>query len=244
MRYYISMQNEFKITPQSVHIWQVWIPELLPQIDDLAMLLDANEIARAKRLRFDEHRQRFIITRSILRSILSLYTHGKPKDIAFTEGARGKPFLLDNALDLQFNVSHSNDMAVYALTTHVEIGIDIEKIKSEFKKEVAKRFFSRDEYHALLMLPEQEQAAQFYYLWAGKEAIIKALGEGLYAPLSEFSLELHKKKQIIKMRHQQQEFQYHLEYFFTHHNYKSAFATAQSIHSIHHLRWNMNGPPV
>lgn len=236
------MPTDLTIQPESVHLWKAFIPDLLPQSDFLLSILNTNEIERAKRFRFDEHRQHFIITRAILRSILSLYTGINAADLVFIQGSRGKPYLHDNNFNLQFNVSHSNDMAVYAITTKAEIGIDIEKMKRDFNESVAKRFFSQKEYEDLLALPEQEQTSAFYHLWAGKEAIIKALGEGLFAPLSDFSIDLKQKNQLIKVVHQQQEIQYQLIYFSAHNDYQSAFATTSSVKTIFNRQWSADGP--
>lgn len=230
------------INSKAVHLWLAFIPDLLHQIKSFSRLLDTSEMQRAERFHFDEHRHRFIITRGILRSILSLYTDVNAADLVFTHGARGKPYLRDNKLNLQFNVSHSHDMAVYALTAQDEIGIDIERIKADFSDGVAKRFFSQQEHEEIVALPEHEQASAFYHVWAGKEAIIKALGEGLFASLSDFSIDLKKKNQLIKVQHQQQEFQYHLNYFSAHPDYQSAFAIAQSIEEINYQQWTANGP--
>ncbi len=231
------MENEFFIKKHSVHLWWVFVPELLAHVEQFSRILSADEMNRALRFRFEEHRQRFIIARAVLRQILQLYTERSASDIVFLQGERGKPYLQDNPLDLQFNVSHSHDMAVYAFTTQAEIGVDIEKIEPRFSDGVAERFFSQDECRELSKLPEDQRITAFYHLWAGKEAIIKALGEGLFVPLTSFSVDLQQQKQKIMLQHRAHEYVFHLEYFAAHPEYQSAFATAQSVEDIHHRQW-------
>jgi 4'-phosphopantetheinyl transferase len=231
------MKNESFIKKHSVHLWWVFVPELLAHVEQFSQILSVEEMNRALRFRFDVHRQRYIIARSVLRQILQLYTGRSAQDIVFLHGERGKPYLQDNPLDLQFNVSHSHDMAVYAFTTQAEIGVDIEKIESHFSDGVAERFFSKDECGRLFELQKDLQTAAFYHLWAGKEAIIKALGEGLFVPLTSFSLDLHQQKQKIMLQHHAHEHVFHLEYFIAHSDYQSAFATAQSVEYIHNRQW-------
>ncbi len=229
------MEPLLKIEAYSVHLWQVFVPDLLAQLPDFTLLLHENEMERARRFRFDPHRQRFIIAHGVLRRILSFYTAISPEHIDFTLGPRGKPYLKYNTSDLQFNVSHSHDMVVYAITQQAEIGIDIEKIEPDFNEEVAKRFFSEKEYAELMRLPESERIPVFYRLWSGKEAIIKALGEGLYVPLSDFSLDLIKKVQTIALMHEGKRYSYHLENFLAKADYQSAFATAEPVkHVVHY----------
>lgn len=222
-----------KIEEHSVHLWQACVPELLSQIPAFSALLDENEIARAKRFHFDEHRERYIVARAVLRHILSEYTEILPDKIEFVLGPRGKPYLKENKWDLQFNVSHSHDQVVYALTNHLEIGVDIEKIEPHFDVEVAKRFFSPKEYAELMVLPEEKRISAFYHLWAGREAVIKALGEGLYAPLADFSLDLSKEAQTIQLINDD----YHVEYFFVDEQYQAAFATPHIIQKVIHQQW-------
>lgn len=235
------MKPILKMEEHSVHLWQAFLPDLLVQLDDFSLLLNENEMERANRFHFEQHRSRFIIARAVLRHILSLYTDILPADIRFDLGPRGKPYLNQNKLDLQFNISHSHDMAVYAITKQAEIGIDIEKIEPNFNEDVAKRFFSAKEYAELLDLPESERINKFYSLWAGKEAIIKALGEGLYAPLADFSLDLFTNVQTVEIIHHRKMYQYHLQKFSVQAEYASAFATSQNINNIFYWQWGQEG---
>src|SRR5580692_2114804 len=132
------MKSDFTIKNHNIHLWRVHLIDFSTQENDFLMLLSPDELQRANRFRFPEHRQRFIIARGMLRQILGLYTHFSPAEIIFSYGVHGKPFLQENRLNVKFNVSHSNDMAVYALTHEFEVGVDIQKIEEKYKEAVAK----------------------------------------------------------------------------------------------------------
>ncbi len=232
------MQKILKIEAHSVHLWQAFVPDLLAQLPKLTLILNESEIARANRFHFELHRVRYIISRAVLRYILSFYTAIPAKDIIFKLGHRGKPYLAENAIDLQFNVSHSEDMVVYALTTQAEIGIDIEKMESHYHQGVAERFFSPKEYGEWMALPDEKKMSAFYRVWASKEAIIKALGEGLYAPLSDFSVNLFEDVQTISLGHLNKQQHFYLENFSVNPDYQSAFATPQPVNNIVYWDWN------
>ena len=221
----------------AIHIWQATLSDFFPKIGEWKSLLSEDEMQRAMRFKFEIHRQRYIVTRAILRQILSSYTQLSAEKIRFIYGEKGKPFLAENPLKLQFNVSHSDDIAVFALTLESEIGVDVEKIEPEFKKDVAKRFFSVAEYEHLLQLPEDQRAAGFYTTWAKKEALIKALGEGLYAPLDKFSVSTEEDVEVVMLQHAGEEHFYHVTSIAIHQDYKAAIATLNPVINIKMLIW-------
>jgi len=187
------------LAPQIIQTWQVFLSPWFVQKNDLMTLLNEQELQRAHRFKFDIHRDRFIVARAFLRKILSLYTDIPPEKIEFNYGKRGKPWLAENPLDLQFNISHSDDVAVYGISQTAEIGIDVEKFSDKYEEAVAKRFFSPQEYLELSELVPEQRARAFYQIWVKKEAIIKALGEGLYAPLADFSIHWNQQNEKILM---------------------------------------------
>lgn len=237
------MEQEFKLENHSVHLWRVMLPSFFPQEEIYRALLSVDELERADRFHFVQHRQRFVIARAILREILNRYSGISPGDIQFIYGRRGKPYLATNPLDLQFNVSHSHDVAVYIVTIKHEVGIDIEKIESKYNDLVAKRFFSEREYVELSKLNEQERCIAFYRIWASKEALIKALGEGLYASLTDFSIDLQAPIQSVLLNDLKKE-PFHLEQIFAYSGYQAAFATNQTIVKKDYWEWTLQGPHV
>ena len=232
------MQQNSKLDQNNVHLWSIWIPDLLPELPNFLCLLNQEEQQRAERFRFATHRERFIIARGMLRNILSLYVDLSPSDITFSLGTHGKPYLENNPLQIQFNLSHSNDTILYAMTQGSDIGIDIEKIEEKFNRAVAKRFFSAEENRQLSMLPASDRIKCFFRIWAGKEAIIKMLGVGLYTALNEFSIHLHQDKQIILIDDRQ----YYLEHCDIYSGYQSAFAVSSPIQDVKRWQWTLEGP--
>ena len=152
-------------------------------------LLDPQERQRADRFRFDQHRDAFIAARGILRTVLGEYTGRDPASLRFTYSQHGKPSLPGNPI--HFNVSHSGELAVYALCEQLEVGVDVERVRHLNDLEpVARRFFDPAEFAELMAVPEEDRPRAFFNCWTRKEAFIKALGSGLSYPLNHFQVTL------------------------------------------------------
>jgi 4'-phosphopantetheinyl transferase len=163
-------------------------------LQDMATALSDDESARADRFHFAQDRNRFIAARSLLRNIISRYLSCTPGEIRFVYQANGKPQLADSISatgDLRFNLSHSADAAVYAISRGKDVGVDIELIRPEVPwAEVATSFFAPGEIAKLYQLPADLRAIGFFNCWTRKEAYVKACGEGLSLPLDEFEVSL------------------------------------------------------
>ena len=156
-------------------------------------ILAEDEINRVNRFRFHKDRERFVAGRGLLRVILSPYLGLPANEIIFTYGCHGKPGLRrqDGRPPIEFNLAHSAGTAIYAITRDRPVGIDIELVNPEFPIEsVAERFFSKVEVAAFRSLPRDMQRIAFFKCWTRKEAFIKALGDGLSCPLSDFDVSL------------------------------------------------------
>jgi 4'-phosphopantetheinyl transferase len=117
----------------------------------------------------------------------------QPDAVELVYGSRGKPRLSRSfaAADLCFNVSHSEDVAVYAFTRGREVGIDVEAVRAmRDADEIAARFFSPCENESYRALDARDKPLGFFNCWTRKEAFIKALGDGLYHPLDNFDVSL------------------------------------------------------
>jgi 4'-phosphopantetheinyl transferase len=159
----------------------------------LAPLLSDAERKRASRFAFDRDRRRFTVARARLRRLLSTRLGVRPEAVEFVYGAYGKPALARRFADsdLRFNVSHSDDIAVYAFAAGREIGIDVEAICAIGDADaIAARFFSNRENETYLALDPGDRPLGFFNCWTRKEAFIKALGDGLYHPLDRFDVSL------------------------------------------------------
>jgi len=149
-------------------------------ISRLFRVLSPDERARADRYQFDQDRRRFIAARAAMRSILGARLGLPPERVPFRYGENGKPALADSRAGLHFNLSDSGDWAVLALTTHGELGVDIEALRPIPEiTSIAERFFSPPEEAWLRSLPLHEQPWAFHRIWTCKEAYLKAIGAGL-----------------------------------------------------------------
>lgn len=181
---------ELKILDNELHLWLVKLKISPQEIAQLTDTLSVDEITRANRFKFEEHRNRFIAARGYLRQILSSYLQKPSRKITFEYSDRGKPKLHNTSL--QFNVSHSQDIALYGLTNNYLIGIDIEYLRSNVEcNKIAERFFNERESQIINNLSKDKQAQTFFHLWTIKEAYLKATGEGLGGGLETVEIEFN-----------------------------------------------------
>ena len=174
-----------------VQLWRVDFDALHEQELRWHKILSADELARASRFRFAIDRQRFVVSRGILRTILASYLAIDPKGLSFSYSSREKPSLAPSYFDsgVTFNISHSGGVVLLAFTRGREIGIDVEQVRSGFEVEaIARRFFSAHEQQQLAELAEEKRFDAFFRCWTRKEAYIKATGDGLSLPLHEFDV--------------------------------------------------------
>lgn len=183
----------FALDADEVQVWQVGLQQAPATIDHLHALLDADERQRAARFHFPADQRRYIVGRGTLRLLLGHYLQTPPAQLTFTYNAYGKPELATGpgAPLLPFNLSHSGEFALYAITRQRGVGIDIEFMRPDIVyQELARYVFSPYEQAILAALPVTEQLAAFYRGWTRKEAFIKARGMGLSLPLEQFDVTL------------------------------------------------------
>jgi 4'-phosphopantetheinyl transferase len=170
-----------------VHVWEIALDIGGDTLCDSAAVLSAGELGRAARYVFERDRRRFIACRAAVRRILGLYTERDPRELAFEISPYGKPRVCD-AGQLQFNVSHSGDLALCAVA-RTDIGIDLEYVRPlDDMLQLAERCFSAEEARAIRDTPPPERVPAFYRCWTRKEAYVKACGQGLSIGLSSFSV--------------------------------------------------------
>jgi 4'-phosphopantetheinyl transferase len=151
-----------------------------------ARLCDA-ERHRAGRFRFERDRRRFIVARARLRELLAARLDVKPENVELAYGKNGKPALAHSSW--HFSVSHCGDLALFAFSTCGDIGIDIEEIRPLPEADaIAAQFFSPRERAAYLALAPRDRPLGFLKCWTRKEAVAKALGDGLSTPLDELDV--------------------------------------------------------
>lgn len=178
-------------TTEFVHVWYINLDARTATLDQLTDVLSSDERARAARLFFAHDRQRFVVSRGVLRIILSSYCGLQPTKVCFSYGPYGKPALVSSASDacLRFNLTHSHSLALLAVAYGRELGIDIERVRSVPEAaRIAEQFFSPHERIVMRGLPIEQQQHAFFRCWTRKEAYIKARGDGLSLPLDAFDV--------------------------------------------------------
>lgn len=181
------------LSGRQIHVWSARLDPPAWQQERLGRLLDPDERARAARFRFDIHRRRFIVGRGFQRTVLGAYLGVDPAAIVYTYGPKGKPALAGPVAGspLHFNLSNSEELAILGVNRVREIGVDVECLRElSDLQALASRFFSTSESETLLALPTERQREGFFNCWTRKEAYLKAVGDGLSAPLNRFDVTL------------------------------------------------------
>ncbi len=170
---------DLELGTSDVHIWRAELDCPAERSAYYHSLLSPDEQERAARFKFDEHRQRFIAGRGMLRTLLGRYLNMEPQHLQFVYGAHGKPALAHDT-PVQFNLAHSQGLALYGITRDRPIGVDLEHLRPlNDLIAMARRFFATNEYTALAALPSADQTTAFFRYWSSKEAYLKATGIGL-----------------------------------------------------------------
>lgn len=181
------------LSDAEVHVWRVTLSRAPEETRSLARLLSADEVDRAGRFHFQRDRDRFVVARATLRLILGSYLRVSPGGLRFRYSEFGKPSLAEDygAPGLRFNLAHSNDLALCAVASGREVGVDVEFVRPEMAhEEIARHYFSPAEVAELRALPADGRAEAFFNCWTRKEAYIKARGDGLSFPLEGFTVSL------------------------------------------------------
>lgn len=188
-----SFPADFDLAQNEAHVWLASLDDAGASLDPFADCLSLAEHDRAARFKFLPDRRRYLIAHAALRSILGMYLRVSPGKIEFSSGPVGKPKLAQNfaGSEIEFNLSHSGELALIAVTRGEEVGIDIERIQEDFAFEsVAQRFFTSREVAALQVLPPEFRREAFYKCWTSKEALMKGKGLGLSESLDEVQIQL------------------------------------------------------
>jgi 4'-phosphopantetheinyl transferase len=163
-------------------------------------LISEDERARQARFRFARDRRRYLVTRALVRTVLSRYAAVRPQDWTFSTGPHGRPAISASHLapSLEFNISHSADLVMLGITSDRMLGIDVESIDArEADIDGLDRYFAPEESAALLSLPPPARRQRFFDLWTLKESYIKARGMGLAIPLDRFRFELIGEQRLL-----------------------------------------------
>ncbi len=180
------------LNADEVHVWQAPLEMAQSDLNYFYSILSPEERNRAARLIEMRLQERFIAAHGWLRQILWQYIHIKPGDLKFSYNEHGKPalihpFNIPDGQRVEFNLSHSGDLAMYAICRQRPVGIDVEWIDDRLEMDViARKFFSPAELQLYRTTPAKQKASTFYTCWTQKEAYLKARGEGFLPPHERF----------------------------------------------------------
>ena len=191
--FWVPNSGQLELEEREVHVWRADLDCEEMGLHRFEETLAPDEKARADRFFFRQDRTRYVAARAALRELLGRYLNRSPAEVEFDYNSKGKPSLRAkiNKHSLQFNISHSHGLALFAFALGRDLGIDVEFVRPEFPAdEIAERYFSPQEVMELRALPLSIRAEGFYLCWTRKEAYIKARGEGLHIPLESFNVSL------------------------------------------------------
>lgn len=208
-----------------VDVYYFRISEKQNKVSMYTNILMDDEIEKARRFHYKKDKDNYIICRGALRNLISSSIDINPQEIIFKYNSFGKPelSLSQNIKGLKFNLSHSGDLCLIAVTNDLDIGVDIEKVSYiENCSSIAQNFFSESEIMLLRFASNDERQELFYNLWTQKEALVKASGKGLTFGMDHWSINPRSGKHKLKI--------YNTEYtvipFKIHNDYQSALCLA------------------
>lgn len=178
-----------------IDLWLTFYDEAgSPELQDsMRMLLSEAERAQQTRFHFADDRLRYLVTRAMVRTVLSRYADVAPAAWSFSPNAYGRPELAQRhgRPDICFNISHARGLIALAVSSGPALGVDVEHLAARAGAAgIAGHFFSPHEAAALAALPAEDRHERFFEYWTFKESYIKARGMGLSLPLDQFSFEL------------------------------------------------------
>jgi 4'-phosphopantetheinyl transferase len=248
----IESSGRNSLRPEEVCVWSFQLcsePHLIARAEET---LSREERERASQFRDGSLRDRAVLSRGLLRMLLAGYCGSPPESLEFACGPQGKPSLAGCASPVDFNVSHSGEIAAYAFTTGCAVGIDVERHRDLPDMEgIAGRYFSRAEFRELMDVPESDREAAFYDCWVRKEAFVKARGGGLSIPLDSFQVSVApgRPASLLKIAGNDAETrQWSIQEFWSAPGYSGAVAWrnrwAVQIHALRSAREILEPPPL
>lgn len=177
--YRLPVRNIPCLKSDDIHLWTAYLPDNKQDISYYKSILSEDERLKAKNFKFFKDMEQYIISRGILRCLLSIYLEIKPQDIDILYGLWGKPQLAKE-FSLHFNLSHSRDYTLYAISSKCEVGLDIEYMDPCFDVNAMTSIIlsTTHELDFWQMVNEEQKFKAFFKFWVCKEAFLKASGEG------------------------------------------------------------------
>jgi 4'-phosphopantetheinyl transferase len=162
---------------------EIWAARVGEHASDLELysreVLSAEERARLERYRSRDSAERYVVTRSLVRSVLGRRLGVPPREVDVRYTDRGKPVIADA---IHFNVSHSADLIVMAVCHDRPVGIDVERRREVARVDaLASRWLTSGERDDVSRIAATglSLSEAFLRVWSLKEAKLKALGVGI-----------------------------------------------------------------
>lgn len=163
-------------------------------------VISETEREQQARFHFRRDRLRYLVTRVLVRTVLSRYAPIDPSGWRFSANAYGRPQIANSEaqdLRLSFNVSHTHDLIVLGVTKNRALGVDVENVRArKISLEIADRFFAPTEAAQLAAVPPHQRQDRFFEYWTFKESYIKARGMGLSLALDKFSFQYPSERSV------------------------------------------------
>lgn len=179
------------LTPAEIHVWLAFYDEISDERLHAVYrhLLDDAEREQEPRFYFARDRCRYLVTRALVRTVLSRYAPIAPEEWMFSTNAYGRPAIAnEKARHLSFNISHTHSLIVLGVTSRRALGLDVENVRDRPASiDIAAHYFAPQEVAVLTAAPPLQQQDRFFEYWTFKESYIKARGMGLSLPLDKFS---------------------------------------------------------
>jgi 4'-phosphopantetheinyl transferase len=173
-----------------VHVWWCSLRPSRAALESREHALSGAERDRAARFGNALLRERYVMGRGALREILAAELGITPSSVEIVRGVRGRPQLAPPA-DLDFNVSHTADVAIVGIVRGARIGVDVERLDRTINVSgIARKFLSVSERAALALLNAESARRRVLTLWTCKEAMSKATGDALSAPFDRIDVDL------------------------------------------------------
>ena len=188
----LAKQDACGVRPNTIHVWAFVLDGPPAFIARCRGLLSPEEQHRADRFVFERDRVRHTVAHALLRHLLSRYCWSDsrssgPESLRFSTTHAGKPSLQFPPAPLQFNLTHSEDRALLAVSSGFALGVDLEKVRSNIEAlAISRHYFFGSERDDIERATEEARADTFFRYWVAKEAVLKAQGIGLGFPLDRF----------------------------------------------------------
>ncbi len=237
-----SLDLRDSLTPEVVHVWRILLDDSPERASRFRLHLSDDERDRADRCRTPHPQYQFVITRSILRILLSRYLEIPSTQVHFKVQPQGKLILVrPSSIPIQFNVSHTRGMALIALTLQHAVGVDVERIDRAIQdRDIAERFFSTRESEYLATLPPPERQYQFFSYWTCKEAYLKMEGKGIAEGLAHCEMMFdseHSEVRLFTLNEQKQREEYSLYRMKAGPEHVGAIAIATPLTQVSYWNW-------